>query len=123
MNMWIFPINKIYNAKDFWQDKSPRSEDQKWISSFNMGAIRASSVQPCEIEKGLFHQVCGDEIPLDHLTRWKCPGLLKQRDKSVRLLGLQQDKSSRSEGLKGFHPHRPDGNVPLFFKYKGMTAW
>ena len=54
------------------------------------------------------------------LTRWKCPGLLKEWDKSVRSLGLQQDKSSRSEGLKGFHPHRPDGNVPLF---ENTKAW
>jgi hypothetical protein len=26
-----------------------------------------------KLEKGLFHQVCGDEIPLDPLTRWICP--------------------------------------------------
>jgi hypothetical protein len=28
--------------------------------------------------------------------------------------GFQEDKSSRSKFLKGFHPQRPDGNVSLF---------
>ena len=60
--------------------------------------------------KGTIQSGLWNEIPIDPLSWWICP---VEASEHIWICPLQQDKSSRSEDLKGCHPQRLKGIVQI----------